>query len=292
MNLRDLKYLVTLAEIKHFGQAAEKCFVSQPTLSMQIKKLEEELGVKLIERNRKAILLTHAGELIAEKAQLILQQTQAIKNIAQAANDPFSANLHLALIPTIGPYLLPHILPLIKKELPHVKLFLHEEKTHDALILLQQGKIDAAILALPIDDPHLQAIELYKEKFYVALPAQHELAKKAKINIADIQQENLLLLTEGHCLREQALEVCQSKAGEFAATSLETLRYMVAAGNGITLLPQLACDFKNKLVVCKPLARPEPYRRVGLIWRKESSSTICLRKLAELIKNQNKNESA
>ena len=287
MNLRDLQYLITLAQTKHFGRAAEKCFVSQPTLSMQLKKLEDELGVPLIERAHKSVLLTHAGEKIVEKALLILQEVKAIKEVAKLAQDPLAATLHLGLIPTIGPYLLPRVLADIKKQMPQLELYLHEEKTDDALNLLQQGKLDAAILALPVVEPGLEVHELYEEKFLVTVSAQHPLAKVKKITLEHLQQEKILLLAEGHCLREQALEVCHIRQAptEFAATSLETLRYMVASGHGVTLLPELACDFKNEMLEFKHLPKPEPYRTVGLVFRQGSSLLTCLDKLAQVIKS-------
>ncbi|OGT31749.1 MAG: hypothetical protein A3E87_02070 [Gammaproteobacteria bacterium RIFCSPHIGHO2_12_FULL_35_23] len=285
MNIRDLQYLITLYETKHFGKAAEKCFVSQPTLSMQIKKIEEELEIQLIERNNKPVLFTPVGEKIVDKARIIIQQVSDIKQVAKAAKDPFCATIQLSLIPTIGPYLLPKILPKINKALPQLRLFLHEEKTDLTLKKLKSGSLDAAILALPIDTTNLAITPLYQEKFLIALPKQHPLNNKSTLTLKDIQQENLLLLSEGHCLREQALEACHlaNRSDFFEATSLETLRYMVASGVGITLLPELAAKTNSQLLSLRPFKSPEPYREIVLIRRKSSPLESCLIKLSAII---------
>lgn len=285
MNLRDLNYLVTLAETQHFGLAAKQCFISQPTLSTQIKKLEHELGVTLIERNTKPVLLTQAGNDIVSKARQVLQITEEIRQISKLSQNPFAATIRLSLIPTVGPYLLPQILPSIKKELPQLKLMLHEEKTNDALSQLQQGQIDAAIMANTIEVSHLTSRKLYKESFLVALPKQHPLNKKSKLSLTDIEREELLLLSEGHCLRDQALDACQlsNRSNFFEATSLETLRYMVASDAGITLLPELAAKVNNSMISLRRFKSPQPYREIILVWRQGSSLTPCLEQLARLI---------
>ncbi len=285
MNLRDLNYLVTLSETQHFGQAAERCFVSQPTLSMQLKKLEQELGIALIERTTKPVLLTHAGKQVVSKAKQILQLANEIKQTSKLAQDPFSATLQLSLIPTIGPYLLPKILAPIKKQLPKLQLMLHEEKTNDALVKLYNGELDAAIMAKPIDTTNLQTRLLYKEPFLIALPKGHPLSKKSQLSLKDIDSEQLLLLSDGHCLRDQALEACQlsNRSDFFEATSLETLRYMVASGTGITLLPELATQANHPLITLKPFKKPVPYREVILVWRQGSTLTPCFERIAKLI---------
>ncbi|WP_040953697.1 LysR substrate-binding domain-containing protein, partial [Coxiella burnetii] len=205
MNIRDLKYLLAVADSAHFGKAAEKCFVSQPTLSAQLKKLEEELGVRLFERNNKRVLITPIGQIIAAQVRVILQEVEKLKVLAQNAQDPFAGVFHLGIIPTLGPYLLPIILEIFKKRLPKLNLVVYENKTENILHELQQGRLDAVILALPVSAPNLVVQELFCEPFYVALPKHHPLAKKKSVTLADLEKETLLLLEEGHCLREQAL---------------------------------------------------------------------------------------
>lgn len=288
MNLRDLNYLITLHETKHFGQAAKRCFVSQPTLSTQIKKLEDELGVLLVERNNKSVLFTKTGDQIVALAKEALQTCNQIKETAKLSQDPFCATIHLSLIPTVGPYLLPKVIQNIKKQLPKANLFLHEEKTDDALSLLQNGSIDAAIMALPVPIDQVTTKKLYKEEFYAALPKNHSLSKKKQLTINDIPTEELLLLAEGHCLRDQALDAChlQSTPSDYESTSLETLRYMVASGAGITLLPKSATEIKNKLVEIRPFKNPAPYREIVMVWRKGSPNAACLEAIAEIISQQ------
>ncbi len=292
MNIRDLKYLVTVARLKHFGKAAEQCFVSQPTLSAQIKKLEEELGVKLFERNNKNVMLTEAGTELAKKAQGILNEVDEFKQLAQNINDPFAGSLHLGIIPTLSAYLLPHLVPIIKKQLPKLTPYFHEDQTHRLIKQLKAGELDAILLAFPIPADGLTCLPLFDEPFYLALPTKHPLAKKPRVNVADIDSNELLLLQEGHCLRDQALSFCQ-QAGvtqrlDFQATSLETLRQMVAAGTGITLLPALACEngISKKLMTTRPLVKPAPSREIGLAFRTQTSKQACLDKLASIIKTQ------
>jgi LysR family transcriptional regulator, hydrogen peroxide-inducible genes activator len=244
MNLRDLRYLVALAEYRHFGRAAEACFVSQPTLSTQIKKIEDELGVTLVERAPRNVMLTPTGAEIAKRAQRVLAEVEQIRDIARRSLDPEAGTLKLGLFPTLGPYLLPHVVPLLRKRFPRLELLLTEEKTELLLHQLHEGRIDAALLALPLHEEQLHAEPLFEEPFVLAVPAGHALASRSVLRMRDLREQRLLLLDDGHCLREQALDVCQrAGAGEkdgFRATSLETLRQMVAAGVGITLLPLLA----------------------------------------------------
>jgi LysR family transcriptional regulator, hydrogen peroxide-inducible genes activator len=285
MNLRDLEYFIAIAETQNFRKASEQCFVSQPTLSAQIKKLENELDVQLFERNNKSVILTKAGSQILPMAESIIEQAQALKSYAKLQQDPYTATIHLGIIPTIAPYLLPKVIGKIKRQLPKVKLYIHEEKTPDAIELLRTGKLDAAIMALPIEESFLNAIKLYQEDFYVALPKDHSLTKKASLTINDIKKEDLLLLAEGHCLRDQALEVChlQKNPGFYEAASLETLRYMVANGNGITLFPELACKPSHPLITIKPFKKPCPHRDIALFFRNETPLLSCFKKLASLL---------
>lgn len=278
LKLKDLRYLVALADARHFGRAAEQCFVSQPTLSAQLKKLEEYLGVQLIERQPRRVALTEAGEQIVARARRILEASDEVVALARAHRDPLGGRLRVALLPTIGPYLLPHVAPQLRKALPRLELLLYEYQTAPMLERLHAGEIDLGVLALPVELDGLAARELYDEPFVVALPEQHRLARRPSVRLGELDHETLLLLEDGHCLREQALEVC-SRIGvhekqDFRATSLETLRQMVASGAGVTLLPELASRGAYgaaRGVAIRPFARPAPVRRVGAVWRKTSA---------------------
>lgn len=287
MNLRDLRYLVALADHRHFGRAAAASFVSQPTLSTQIRKLEDELGVVLVERTSRRVLLTTVGREIVQHAREVLNQTEQIKAIARRTLDPESGTVRLGIIPTLAPYLLPHVVPRIRSRFPRLELLLVEEQTDVLLRQLREGRLDASVLALPIHDMQLHTEFLFAEPFLLAVPESHELARRKGLKLNDLCDQSLLLLEDGHCLRDQALEVCQlSGAGEksgFRATSLETLRQMVAANVGITLLPTLA--------VQPPVAQSEnvhllqfrghtPSRRIAMVWRKSSALAAFLKKLS------------
>ncbi|MGN6093172.1 MAG: LysR substrate-binding domain-containing protein, partial [Luteibacter jiangsuensis] len=228
MNLRDLSYLVALAEYRHFGRAAEASFVSQPTLSTQIRKLEDELGVALVERTPRKVLLTETGREIARRARGVLSQIDEIKSIAQRTRDPESGTIRLGIFPTLGPYLLPHVVPRLRQRFPRLELLLREEKTEQVLHMLREGTLDAGILALPVHDDSLHTEFLFEEPFVLAVPGGHLLASRDRLRMEDLSDQDLLLLEDGHCLRDQALEVCHlAGAGEksgFRATSLETLR--------------------------------------------------------------------
>ena len=278
IKLKDLRYLVAVADTRHFGRAAEKCFISQPTLSAQLKKLEDYLGVQLIERQPKNVTLTEAGEQIVARARRMLEASEEVVTLARAHRDPLAGRLRLGLLPTIGPYLLPRVAQPIRKALPRLELRLYEYQTAQMLEKLEVGDLDLGILALPVDVEGLRTRELFTEAFTVAVPDQHRLAKRDSVRVDDLDGETLLLLEDGHCLRDQALEVC-SRVGtqekqDFRATSLETLRQMVATGAGITLLPELAGKgaYGNaRGVVIRPFTRPAPVRHVGAVWRKTSA---------------------
>ncbi len=278
LKLKDLRYLVAVADTRHFGQAAARCFVSQPTLSAQLKKLESYLGVQLIERQPRRIQLTQAGEAIVARARRVLEASDEIVTLAQGQRDPLAGRLRLALLPTIGPYLLPMVAARIRKALPRLDLLLYEYQTGPMLERLQSGDIDAGILALPVAADGLVQQELYAEPFVVALPSGHPLAKRSTLKVGDLDDETLLLLEDGHCLRDQALAVCSHGAShekqDFRATSLETLRQMVASGSGITLLPELASRGAYgtaRGVAVVPFAKPVPVRHVGAVWRKTTA---------------------
>jgi LysR family hydrogen peroxide-inducible transcriptional activator len=292
MNLRDLRYLVALADERHFGKAAERCFVSQPTLSAQIRKLEEYLGVPLVERQPKRVALTATGEKIVQRARALLQQADAIVELAKTDRDPLAGALKLALIPTVGPYLLPHIAGRLRRELPRLKLMLYEYQTEHLLSRLRSGEIDLGVLALPVDIDGIESAPLFDEPFMLAVPATHPLAERERVRIEDLHGETLLLLEDGHCLRDQALEVCSrvrvNEAQDYRATSLETLRQMVAAGHGITLLPELAAETAvgtARGLRIKPFAKPAPGRTIGAVWRKSTTRTPAIEGIVATIRN-------
>ena len=278
MNLQDLRYLVAVAEHRHFGKAAEASFVTQPTLSTQLKKLERELGVELIERNPRQIMLTAAGEQVAERARVMLAEADDIRRIAQRAQDPESGTLRMGLFPTLAPYLLPHVVPSVHRRFPNLELLLIEDKTEAVLRGLREGRMDIGVLAQPVRDSHLVERFLFAEDFVLAVPSSHPLATAHEpVSMAVLAGENVLLLEEGHCLREQALSVCQlagaSEHNGFRATSLETLRQMVAAGVGITLLPELAVAAPvpaSPNITLLRFADPAPSRRIAMYWRETS----------------------
>jgi len=278
VNLKDLKYLVALADTGHFGKAAERTFVSQPTLSAQLKKLEGYLGVKLVERQPKNVQLTEVGKQVVIRARRMLDEGDEIIALARNNTDPFAGKLKVALIPTIGPYLLPRVMPRIRKALPNLSLMLYEHQTEALLKRLREGEIDLGLMALPVSQDGVESRVLYEENFTVALPNNHPLAAKATIKVQDLKGHTLLLLEDGHCLRDQALEVCSRvdvrEAEDFRATSLETLRQMVVAGLGITLLPELAVESpfgSQRGLTIKQFAKPSPSRTVGAVWRKSST---------------------
>ena len=290
IKLKDLRYLVAVADSRHFGRAAERCFVSQPTLSAQLKKLEDYLGVQLIERHPGNVTLTEAGEQIVARARRILEASEEVVTLARAHRDPLAGRLRLALLPTIGPYLLPRVSQAIRKGLPRLELRLYEYQTSQMLEKLESGEVDVGILALPVELEGLEARKLFTEPFTVAVPDQHRLARRDSVRVDDLKGETLLLLEDGHCLRDQALEVC-SRIGlhekqDFRATSLETLRQMVATGAGITLLPELASKgaYGNaRGVSIRPFTRPAPVRHIGAVWRKTTARRPAIDALCELI---------
>jgi LysR family hydrogen peroxide-inducible transcriptional activator len=293
VNIRDLQYLVAVADHGHFGRAAEACYVSQPTLSTQLKKLERELGVDLVERSTRGAVLTAAGQEIVRSARAILVEVDDILAIARRSADPEAATLRLGLFPTLAPYLLPHVVPTIHERFPNLELLLSEEKTDVVLDRLRDGGLDAGVLALPIRDDGLVVEPLFDEDFVLVVPADHPLAAAPgePVGIDVLSHERLLLLEEGHCMREHALELCDlagaTERRGFRATSLETLRQMVAAGVGMTLLPSLALGapvLPSPSVVVRPFVEPAPSRRVALCWRRSSVHRELLVKVADLIR--------
>ena len=292
MNLRALQYFVKLADLRHFSNAADACFVSQPTLSTQIRKLEDELGVQLVERAPKNIMLTPVGAEVAERARLVLRDIEQIRAAARSVGDPANGKLRLGLFPTLAPYLLPHVVPIIRKSYPELSLHLAEEKTEDILRMLHQGELDAALLALPINEEGLEMEVLFKEPFVLAIPNDHPLRDKKEISLTDLNGNELLLLDEGHCLREHALDVCAlagaNERVDFHATSMETLRQMVAANVGITLMPMLSVKppiARTDNLHFLPFAEPAPSRTIALVWRSSSALSAFQRELACCFQN-------
>lgn len=293
MKLRDLEYLVAVDEERHFHKAAERCFVSQPTLSGQLKKLEDELGVMLVERTRRQVAMTDVGAAVAQQARIILAEVKAVKEIVQSFDDPMAGELHVGLIPTLAPYLLPRIMPGIRTQYPKLKLWLHEYQTSVLLEQLRRAELDLLILALPVDTDEFTEIHLFNEPFQLAVPKDEELAQQPMIALAELSKREMLLLEEGHCLRGQALDVCfMAGATEnvgFHASSLETLRQMVAEGMGITLMPELAIpsrQSKTDTIRYLPFTDPRPSRQIGMLYRKGSYRKETFINLQLLIQNE------
>jgi LysR family transcriptional regulator, hydrogen peroxide-inducible genes activator len=300
MTLTELRYIVAVAREKHFGRAADACFVSQPTLSVAIKKLEEELDVQLFERASNEVSVTAIGQQIVEQAQRVLEQAQSVKEIAKLGRDPLAGPLRLGVIYTIGPYLLPVLVKRVIETSPQMPLLLQENFTVKLLELLRQGEIDVALLAEPFSANGLVTQAVYDEPFRVAVPKAHEWSKRKQIASMELKQQNMLLLGTGHCFRDHVLEVCpelsrfsQTSEGmqkSFEGSSLETIRHMVASGVGVTVLPSMATpDGKSKskstdaLLTYLPFETPSPTRRVVLAWRKSYSRLAAIESLRQAL---------
>ena len=290
MTLQELRYLVALANHRHFGRAAAACHVSQPTLSTQIKKLEDYLGVTLFERTNKALHVTPIGEEIVARARKVIDEADSIVETARARTGPLAGPFNVGVIPTLSPYLLPWLLPALKRAYAELRLIVHEDLTTHLVARLKAHKIDAALLALPIDVPGLENMALFDEPFFFAGPPGHPLVKSRTVDESDLRDQDILLLTDGHCLRDQALAVCghpatsREEGTDFRATSLETLRGMVAAGFGCTLLPALSLrGAEAPDIAIRPLAG-RPSRRIGLIWRRGYPKARDLRLLGDVVR--------
>jgi LysR family hydrogen peroxide-inducible transcriptional activator len=279
MTLTELRYIVAVARERHFGRAAEACFVSQPTLSVAIKKLEEELEVKIFERGSSEVTMTLLGEDIVRQAQSVIEQAQDIREIAKRGKDPLAGPLRLGIIYTIGPYLLPDLVKNAIEQSPQMPLMLQENFTVKLLDMLRMGELDCAILAEPFPDAGLAMAPLYDEPFLVAVPKAHKLAKRKKISSEELKQETMLLLGTGHCFRDHVLEVCPEFARfssdtegikkSFEGSSLETIKHMVASGMGITVVPSLSVpQALHSHLRFIPFEAPVPTRRVVLVWRR------------------------
>ncbi|CAH0527209.1 DNA-binding transcriptional regulator OxyR [Vibrio hippocampi] len=273
MNIRDFEYLVALAEHKHFRKAAEACFVSQPTLSGQIRKLEDEIGTSLLERSSRRVLFTDAGLQLVDQAQRVLKEVKTFREMAAGQSGEMTGPMHIGFIPTVGPYLLPKIVPRLKEAFPDLELYLHEAQTHQLVRQLEDGKLDCLVLASVPETAPFKEIEVYNEPLSIAIPCDHEWASLSEIEMDQLEGKTVLSLGDGHCLRDQALGYCFAAGAKdderFKATSLETLRNMVAAGAGITLLPELSLPLdKVKDGVCYVKAvNPTPARSLVLAYR-------------------------
>ena len=279
MTLTELRYIVAVARERHFGRAAEACFVAQPTLSVAVKKLEEELDVKLFERGSNEVSVTPLGEEIIRQAQSVLEQAQAIKEIAKRGKDPLAGPLRLGVIYTIGPYLLPELVRTAIAQVPQMPLMLQENFTVKLLEMLRAGELDCAILAEPFADTNLAIAPLYDEPFQVAVPRTHHLASHVRIQAEELKRETMLLLGSGHCFRDHVLDVCPEYARfssdaegirkSFEGSSLETIKHMVAAGMGVTVVPRLSVPAEpHPHIAYVPFEEPVPSRRVVLAWRR------------------------
>ena len=296
MTLTELKYIVALAREKHFGRAAEACFVSQPTLSVAIRKLEDELGVQLFERGTAGIQTTAMGDQLIEQAQKVLDEASLLKDLARQGRDPLAGPLRVGVIFTIGPYLLPWLVPQMIQAHPSMPMLLQENYTVKLLETLRRGEIDVLILAEPFDAQGLVTEPVYDEHFMVAVPRQHPWAKRRRIPSAELTQQTMLLLGSGHCFRDQVVEICpelsrfsQASSGiqkTFEGSSLETIRHMVASGVGITVLPQTACPrSRDDGFLCYiPFESPAPNRRVVLAWRKSFARPAAIEALKQQLK--------
>jgi len=278
MTLTELRYIVAVARERHFGRAAEACFVSQPTLSVAVKKLEEELGVTLFERGPGEVSVTPPGQKIVEQAQRVLEEAARVREIAAAGRDPLVGPLRLGAIYTIGPYLLPKLVPIMRRAAPSMPLHIQENFTHNLSESLKNGEVDVILIALPFDEPGIATRAVYDEPFLVAVPKGHDWEDRKRISADELTSESLLLLGEGHCFRDQVLDICNvvrakersSLAKTVEGGSLETIRQMVASGVGVTVLPStsIGAGGTGDLIRILPFARPAPTRRVGLAWRR------------------------
>ena len=292
MNIRDLEYLVALDELRNFRKASERCHVTQPPLRGQLRKMEEHLGVLLVERTKRTVILTPVGKEVVRRARMILQEVEQIEEISVSFKDPMQGKLRIGLIPTLGPYLLPFMIPAMIQEYPRLQLFLYEEQNHILLNKLNNAELDAIVLALPVSNNGFYEIELFDEPFLLALPRGHELSFKETVSLSDLSEEKILLLEDGHCLRDQALEVCMMAGAtenpEFQGTSLETLRHMVSAGMGVTLMPYFSVypnSGSNPPLSYLHFEDPVPSRKIGLLFRESSQRKEGFMSISETIRN-------
>jgi len=289
--LRQLRYLVAVVDRCHFSRAAEACLVTQSTLSAGIQELEELLGAPLLERSRRSVIPTPLGRQVAERARALLKDAEDLVDIARASEAPMAGPLHLGVIPTIGPFLIPRVMPVLRASFPELKLYLREDQTARLLERLDSGELDAALLALPYPTTDLETMDIAEDRFSLVCPPGHPLCAAPAVRASDMAMEELLLLEDGHCLREHALAACaledRRRNPAFQGTSLHTLAQMVANGLGVTLLPQMALDsgiLRGLDVAVRPLEGERPYRRIGLVWRRTSGRKETFHRLAETLR--------
>jgi LysR family transcriptional regulator, hydrogen peroxide-inducible genes activator len=290
MNLNDLRYVVAVAQERNFHRAAERCFVSQPALSLSIRKLEDELGVRLFERARNAVRPTEIGARIVEQAQRVIEEAGRIRELARQGKDQLTGPLRLGVIYTVGPYLLPELIPILHRKAPRMPLEVEENLTSQLEVLLRNGRIDAALIALPFEVPQIELLPLYDEPFTVAVPTSHPWSKRASIKAEELAGEKVLLLAAGHCFSNQVAEACpelqRSSAEILQGNSLETIRNMVASGLGITVLPATADSprYRSPLLKMVPFKVPAPSRRIALAWRKSFARDQAIEVLADAVR--------
>lgn len=293
MTLTELRYIAAVAQTRHFGRAADRCFVSQPTLSVGIKKLEEELGIQIFERGGSEVTLTPIGEQLVEQAQRVLEEVQQIKQLAENGKDPLSGPLRLGVIYTVAPYLLPSLVPALKHQAPSMPLVIQENFTTRLLESLRHGDLDCVILALPFDDVGLEITPLYDEPFYAAVPVEHSWAKLKTITVGQLSDEAVLLLSAGNCFRDQVLAACPALSlpqrenhwqKTLEGSSLETIRYMVASGVGITVVPATAAINDNQ-IACIPLVNPTPSRRIVMATRRRFPRSAAIKLIGQILRD-------
>jgi len=297
MTLNELKYIVAVARERHFGHAAEACHVSQPTLSVAVRKLEEELGVSLFERRKGDVSVTPIGEQIISQAQRVLEEASGIRRVAEQGKDQLAGPLRLGAIYTIGPYLLPYLIPQLADVAPGMPLIVEENYTAALSEKLKQGELDVILISLPFDEPGIRTLPLYEEPFVLLIPSSHPFNQKREIGVGELSQENVLLLGAGHCFRDQVLDVCPDCLGKSSeghprqtleGSSLETIRYMVASGLGVTVLPCTAAGaerFSERLLEIRRFAGQSPSRIVALAWRKSFPRPEAINVVRETVLN-------
>ena len=292
MTLTELRYVVALAQERHFGRAAQKCFVTQPTLSLALAKLEDELGLKLFERNKNEVLVTARGQQIVEQSRRVLDEVGKIQQLARGGKDQLSGAFRLGVIPTIGPYLLPDLIPILRKRAPQMPLIIEENLTGNLAPMLRDGELDAVIIALPFSIPGVKTEVVYEEPFSVVVPEGHRWQSRKGVKPSDLAEENLLVLNNGHCFRDQVLEACPGQSNTAmpegrAGSSLETIRNMVASGLGVSVLPSSALTprYASKLLKVVPFSTPVPSRKVAVAWRQSFDRPAAVEVLVQAIRS-------
>lgn len=292
MTLTELKYVVALAQERHFGRAAAKCFVTQPTLSLALAKLEDELGLKLFERNKNEVLVTPRGQAVVDQARRVLDEVGKIQHLARGSQDQLAGALRIGVIPTIGPYLLPDLVPILKKRAPAMPLIIEENLTGNLAPMLREGELDVVIIAMPFAMPGVKTEALYEEPFSIVVPEGHRWGERKAVKPSELNDENLLVLNNGHCFRDQVLEACPGQANSAlpegrAGSSLETIRNMVASGLGISVLPAsaLVTRYATKLLRVVPFTSPVPSRKVALAWRTSFDRPLAVSTVAEAVRS-------